>query len=167
MQVKILFHGLVVEDWGEDVYLLRSFLAVYPCATFHLLFLHEAGGLNLLWHSLWMLANSCLKRLAGLPLCFFWAWKHHLKMRRLKRKKHYLCNTSLAFQKRRWKGKWSFLMAFEIEMLIITFEIPLTSIGIPSFLPFLSVLTLHTREGMRVECIFSVGLSAFQITSNF
>lgn len=58
-------------------------------------------------------------------------------------------------------------MAFEIEMLITTFKIPLTSIGIPSFLPFLSLLTLHTREGMRVECIFCVGLSAFQITSNF
>lgn len=59
-------------------------------------------------------------------------------------------------------------MAFEIEMLIVTFKIPLISICIPSFLPFLSLLTLHTREGMRAECIFSLLVSLlFKIASNF
>lgn len=59
------------------------------------------------------------------------------------------------------------LIALEIEMLLVTFKIPLISICIPSFLPFLSLLTLHTREGMRTECIFLCWSLCFAITSDF
>lgn len=78
VQVKILFHGLVVQDWEEDLCLLRSFLAVYPCATCHL---HFAWGwkFEFLVASPWMLANSSLKRLARLPLWVFLAIEASLK----------------------------------------------------------------------------------------
>lgn len=41
--------------------------------------------------------------------------------------------------KEKIKGKWKVFMAFQIKMFIVTFKIPLISIYIASFLPFLSL----------------------------